>query len=173
MGQLERLRPLLYFAAPLFSEAELAYNLEVTAILEHHVDVYLPQRDGGKVVDLVAKGVRQDTAYRSIYNRDVQALKEADALFLLLDGRTIDEGAAFELGFAVALGKLCVGLQTDPRRLMPLGNNPMIQVPLNCIFTTKAQVEHWAEELVRRGQLVTVVEGQSFCWRSALPLSPE
>ena len=71
MGRLEHLRPLLYFAAPLFSEAELAYNLDVAAILERHVDVYLPQRDGGKVVDLVAKGVGKDAAFRSIYDRDV------------------------------------------------------------------------------------------------------
>ena len=158
MGQLERLRPLLYFAAPLFSEAELAYNVELTSILECHVDVYLPQRDGGKVVDLVANGVEQDTAFRSIYDRDVQALKEADALFLLLDGRTIDEGAAFELGYAVALGKKCVGMQTDPRRLMPLGNNPMIQVPLVCILTTKAQVEHWARDFARCGRLLASAE---------------
>ena len=48
MLRLERLRPLLYFAAPLFSEAELAYNLEVAAILELHVDVYLPRPDGGR-----------------------------------------------------------------------------------------------------------------------------
>ena len=53
-------RPLLYFAAPLFSEAELSYNVEVASILERHVDVYLPQRDGGRVVDLVSKGVGQE-----------------------------------------------------------------------------------------------------------------
>ena len=153
MLRLERHRPLLYFAAPLFSEAELAYNLEVTAILELHIDVYLPQRDGGKVVDLVAKGVEQDAAFRSIYDRDVQALREADALFLLLDGRVVDEGAAFELGYAVALGKHCVGLQTDPRRLMPLGNNPMIQVPLSCILTNKFQVEPWAKNFLMSSQL--------------------
>ena len=158
MGQPDGLRPLLYFAAPLFSEAELAYNLEVTAILERHVDVYLPQRDGGRVIDLVAKGVEQGAAFRSIYDRDVQALKEADALFLLLDGRTIDEGAAFELGYAVALGKQCVGLQTDPRRLMPLGNNPMIQVPLGRILTTKEQVEQLAKEFARCGQLLDSAE---------------
>lgn len=158
MERLERLRPLLYFAAPLFSEAELAYNLEVTAILERHVDVYLPQRDGGKVVDLVAKGVGQDVAFRSIYDRDIQALKDANAMFLLLDGRTVDEGAAFELGYAVALGKHCVGLQTDPRRLMPLGNNPMIQVPLSYILTSKAQVERWARDFAWQAQLRASVE---------------
>jgi nucleoside 2-deoxyribosyltransferase len=146
-------RPLLYFAAPMFSEAELTYNVEVTSILERHVDVFLPQRDGGKVVDLVAKGVEQHAAFRSIYERDVLALKEADVLFLVLDGRTVDEGAAFELGYAVALGKPCIGLQTDPRRLMPLGNNPMIQVPLACILSTRVQVDSWAREFARCGPM--------------------
>lgn len=147
MGLLENHRPLVYFAAPLFSEAELAYNLELTLIIEKYVDVFLPQRDGGKVVDLVARGVDRQAAFKSIYERDVQALKEADVLFLVLDGRSIDEGAAFELGFAVALGKYCVGLQTDPRRLLPLGNNPMIEVPLKRILGGKSEVASWAREL--------------------------
>ena len=148
MGLLENTRPLVYFAAPLFSEAELAYNLELTAILEIHVDVFLPQRDGGKVVDLVAMGVDRYAAFKSIYERDIEALKNADVLFLLLDGRSIDEGAAFELGFAVALGKHCVGLQTDSRRLLPIGNNPMIEVPLKRILSSKSEVASWARELV-------------------------
>ena len=146
MGQLKHSRPLIYLAAPLFSEAELSYNLELAAILEAHVDVYLPQRDGGKVIDLVDRGVERRVAFKSIYDRDVEALKEADVLFLLLDGRSIDEGAAFELGYAVALGKRCVGLQTDPRRLLPLGNNPMIEVPLRRILNSKGEVALWAKE---------------------------
>ena len=148
MGLLEDTRPLVYFAAPLFSEAELAYNLELTAILEIHGDVFLPQRDGGKVVDLVALGVDRHAAFKSIYERDIEALKNADVLFLLLDGRSIDEGAAFELGFAVALGKQCVGLQTDSRRLLPIGNNPMIEVPLKRILSSKSEVASWARELI-------------------------
>ena len=146
MRHLECSRPVIYFAAPLFSAAELAYNLEITTLLEAYVDVYLPQRDGGKVVDLVERGVEPRAAFISIYDRDVQALKEADALFLVLDGRTIDEGAAFELGYAVALGKRCVGLQTDPRRLLPLGNNPMIEVPLEQILTNCGEIARWAKE---------------------------
>ena len=86
-------------------------------------------------------------------------MKEADALFLLLDGRTVDEGAAFELGYAVALGKHCVGLQTDPRRLMPLGNNPMIQIPLGRILSTKAQVKCWAKDFARRGRMLASADG--------------
>ena len=145
MQQHEPWRPLIYLAAPLFSEAELSYNLLLASILERHVDVYLPQRDGGKLVDLVAQGVETNLAYKSIFDRDVEALKDADVLFLLMDGRSIDEGAAFELGYAAALKKSCVGLQTDPRRLLPLGNNPMIQVPLKLVFRNIDEVAQWAE----------------------------
>lgn len=147
MRQHETRRPLIYLAAPLFSEAELSYNLLLTGILERHVDVYLPQRDGGKLVDLVAKGVDIEVAYKSIFERDVEALKDADVLFLLMDGRSIDEGAAFELGYAAALKKSCVGLQTDPRRLLPLGNNPMIQVPLQLVFRSTDEAAQWVEKL--------------------------
>lgn len=136
----------LYLAGPLFSEAELRYNEELAAHLESYFDVYLPQRDGGKMVDLIAQGVAPADAALSIYERDILALREADVLLILMDGRSIDEGAAFELGYAKALGKVCVGLQTDPRRLLPHGNNPMIQVPLQAVFSTVRSVVQWARE---------------------------
>lgn len=134
-------------AAPLFSEAELTFNRALTEALEEFVDVYLPQRDGGRLVDLVAKGVDVDAASRSIFQRDVEAIRLADALLIVMDGRSIDEGAAFELGFAHALGKHCAGLQTDPRRLLPVGNNPMIQVPLGLVVQTTEQAAYWARGL--------------------------
>ncbi|OFZ67346.1 MAG: hypothetical protein A2V79_07830 [Betaproteobacteria bacterium RBG_16_56_24] len=59
-------RPQVYLAAPLFSKAELTFNLELAALIEKHLDVYLPQRDGGKVVDLVARGVPVKDAYKSL-----------------------------------------------------------------------------------------------------------
>lgn len=135
----------VYLAGPLFSEAELEFNRRVTEAIEGYVDVFLPQRDGGRLTDLVFKGVDARMAYRSIYDRDVQALREADVLLLVMDGRAIDEGAAFELGYAVALNKPCFGLQTDTRRLLPLGNNPMIQVPLKAVFGSIPQVSAWAQ----------------------------
>jgi nucleoside 2-deoxyribosyltransferase len=142
-------------AGPLFSEAELLYNLKLASVLERHMDIYLPQRDGGRLVDLVERGVNVEAAYQSIYERDVQALQEADGLFLLMDGRSIDEGAAFELGFAAALRKVCVGLQTDPRRLLPLGNNPMIQVPLSKVFRNLDEASRWAQSYALEAERLT------------------
>lgn len=144
MSDLDRPRPSLYFAAPLFSEAELTYNLKLSEVLEEFFDVYLPQRDGGKVIDLVSKGLSVDVAYKSIFDRDLNALRYADVVLILLDGRAIDEGAAFELGFAFSNGKYCVGLQTDPRRLLPLGNNPMIECALEHVFGNVGEMRSWA-----------------------------
>ena len=143
-------RASLYFAAPLFSAAELSFNLKLTAQLEQFLDVYLPQRDGGKLVDLVVKKVPVEEAYKSIFDRDMEALNEADALLMVLDGRTVDEGAAFELGIAYSRGKPCIGLQTDPRRLLPMGNNPMIACALECVFLDSAGVILWAKQFINR-----------------------
>ncbi|WP_058783953.1 nucleoside 2-deoxyribosyltransferase [Pseudomonas rhizoryzae] len=142
-------RPLVYLAGPLFSEAELNFNLALTERIEQSLDVYLPQRDGGKLVDLLACGVEKRAAYKSIFDRDLRALEAASAVIIVLDGRTIDEGAAFELGYAYAHAKLCFGLQTDPRRLMPAGNNPMIEMPLQKIFHSIESVGEWADWFAR------------------------
>ncbi|MGY3362466.1 nucleoside 2-deoxyribosyltransferase [Bradyrhizobium sp. GM0.4] len=62
---------------------------------------------------------------------------------IVLDGRTVDEGAAFELGYAFAAGKVCVGLKTDPRMLLPIGDNPMIEVALRKIFHDEDELVDW------------------------------
>lgn len=147
---LERVRPLAYFAAPLFSEGELQFNQQIVNKLEKHIDVFLPQRDGGKLTDLLARGVSRSAAYRSIFDRDVEAIRSSDVLIIVLDGRAVDEGAAFELGFAHALGKVCVALDTDPRKLFPAGHNPMIEVPLQALFRTVHELETWASSLAVR-----------------------
>lgn len=141
MTELHATASKVYLAGPLFSAAEKAFNEQLAARLEHcGIDVYLPQRDGGLIVDLISRGVEPRAAARSIFQRDIEALMECDACLIILDGRTVDEGAAFELGVAYSFRKLCVGLQTDPRRLLPAGNNPMLEGALSDVFETIDQV---------------------------------
>jgi nucleoside 2-deoxyribosyltransferase len=135
-----------YFAAPLFSQAELAFNEQIVEQLEQYVDIYLPQRDGGKVVDLVNHGVSPQDAYRTIFDRDLEALEQSQGLILVLDGRSIDEGACFELGVAYASKKMCIGLQTDTRRLLPLGNNPMVECALSHRFDNAHDLKTWVAQ---------------------------
>jgi nucleoside 2-deoxyribosyltransferase len=140
-------RPKLYLAAPLFSLAERTDNEKICRALERWCDVFLPQRDGELVPHLIQRGISKDDAYRIVFDRDVAAIRSCDALVINLDGRSVDEGAAFELGLAHALGKPCVGYRTDVRVLLPWGINPMIAAPLSNVFGSVEELEHWAKML--------------------------
>jgi nucleoside 2-deoxyribosyltransferase len=137
-------KPNLYFAAPLFSKAELDFNKQIADLVQPYFDVYLPQEDGGLMVHMIAGGMQPEKAAEAVFNLDLLALKRCDLLLIVMDGRSVDEGAAFELGFAHALGKPCYALQTDPRRLLPVGNNPMLAVPLRAVFTQVDELLAWA-----------------------------
>lgn len=136
----------LYLAAPLFSESERQYNCYLRELLQSYFDVYLPQEDGKLLVNLVRDGMNVDDAENLIFSNDINAIAESDTLLILLDGRTVDEGAAFELGYAYSLGKQCIGLQTGPRRLLPTGNNPMLKCALTHIFESTASLVEWCKK---------------------------
>ena len=138
-----RRKPRLYLAAPLFSEAELSFNRELRRDLAAHFNVYLPQEDGSLAVNMMKDGFSWSAAKTAVFRQDVDAIRAAEYVLVVLDGRSIDEGAAFELGVGWALGKKCVGYQSDPRRLLPSGNNPMVEQALECIITTRAELESW------------------------------
>lgn len=143
------MNPKLYFAAPLFSSAERRFNEQLASDLRRYFSVYLPQEDGGLMVEMVGRGMDPDLAATTVFNLDMIAIRDCEVLLIVMDGRTIDEGAAFELGYAHALGKFCVGLQTDPRRLIISRNNPMIDAPLNHVFSSVASLLEWAESFAR------------------------
>ena len=123
-----------YLAAPLFNDRERAFNAALADMLSAHCDVFLPQRDGLLLAELLANGIPREVAETQIFERDRLALSESEILVAVLDGAHIDEGVAFEIGFAHARGCLCLGLQSDVRRALPSGNNPMIGRALSSIF---------------------------------------
>ena len=142
------MRKKLYLAAPLFSESEKQYNRYLKDILQPYFDVYLPQEDGKLLVDLVKNGMNADEAEKIVFCNDVDAIAESDVLLILLDGRAVDEGAAFELGYAYSLGKQCIGLQTDPRRLLLTGNNPMLKCAMTSVFESTESLVSWCREFI-------------------------
>jgi nucleoside 2-deoxyribosyltransferase len=133
----------IYLAAPLFNEREKSFNSSLANLLSVSFDVFLPQRDGLLLADLIAEGVDIELAEQLVFNADTQAMNESDILIAVLDGASIDEGVAFELGFSFANGKLCVGLQTDIRRQLPTGNNPMIGKSCKRIFHNVDDLIGW------------------------------
>jgi nucleoside 2-deoxyribosyltransferase len=148
-------RPHIYLAAPLFSDAEQRFNLHLTERLEQWVDVYLPQRDGGLMNEMIRLGVPPKVAACRVFKRDVTAIREADYLVAVLDGRAIDEGVAFELGVAFSHAKRCIGLQTDARRLAPWGNNPMISGAVEVTFTTIEAMVSWLQRELQSATVTT------------------
>jgi len=139
-------KPYLYLAGPLFSEAERSFNAYIKQALSAYFGVYLPQEDGALMPDLLKAGHIFDHAKNIVFKNDLNAIKQCDAFFVILDGRSIDEGAAFELGFAYSIGKPCVGFRTDFRRLSSFGNNPMIDCALDSTFTALHEVIRWAKD---------------------------
>ena len=140
-------KPLVYLAAPLFSDAEKRYNEEVAKELGNYFTIYLPQRDGGLMVDLIKRGHSAAQAGKVVFDMDTRAIQMSSAVIAILDGRVIDEGVALELGYAYALGKPCYGFQTDPRRLLPSGNNPMVMGVLREIAHTIQELAQIARNL--------------------------
>jgi nucleoside 2-deoxyribosyltransferase len=99
-----------YLAAPLFSEAEQAYNLILRDLLEQHLfDVYLPQDVG----DTSHTRCREEHA--AIFAQHIQALQDADIVVAVIDGADADSGTSWEMGYAYALGKRVIALRTDFR----------------------------------------------------------
>ena len=130
----------IYLAAPLFNDMERGFNERLSALLEPFAKVFLPQRDGKLMRDLVRQGVPLEAARQLVFEADVNALKHSNYVVAVLDGRTVDEGVAFEVGFARALGKMCIGLKTDDRTLLPSGDNPMIMAGCHELFSNTLEL---------------------------------
>jgi nucleoside 2-deoxyribosyltransferase len=131
----------IYFAAPLFSEAELEYNERVCGALEDagH-SVFLPQRDGTGGVKKLLQQPGFDTveeAQHEIFRVDRNEVLEADVLTAILDGQVPDEGVAIEIAIAHENDIPAIGLKTD-RRNDPL--NAMVFSPLEELVETPQEL---------------------------------
>ena len=116
----------VYFAGPMFNQAEKEFNLRITKVLEEYgYQVFLPQRDGIEAAML--KGKTEEELTKMIFALDETQVRNADIVFMNIDGRVPDEGAAVELGIAYGIGKRCYGVKTDTRAVeFGLEINPMI-----------------------------------------------
>jgi nucleoside 2-deoxyribosyltransferase/predicted secreted protein len=101
----------VYLAAPLFSEAERAYNLAIAGHLRNNFfDVYLPQEAGD---DLPTRNKEEQV---QIFSENLRALENADIINAIIDGADADSGTAWEMGYAYAYRKQVIALRTDFRR---------------------------------------------------------
>ena len=124
----------VYFAGPMFNQAEKEYNLKITKLLEEFgYQVFLPQRDGIEAAKL--EGKTEEELIKMIFDLDAGQVRKADIIFMNIDGRVPDEGACVELGIAYGIGKRCYGFKTDSHSVeMGLDMNPMISGCMIKIF---------------------------------------
>jgi nucleoside 2-deoxyribosyltransferase len=138
----------IYFAAPLFSNAERTHNARVVDLIERLCPVFFPQRDGCLVSELIQQGMTVEGAFAEIRRTDLNAIRECSIVVAVLDGASIDEGVAFEIGYGFAMNKTCIGFQTDFRRSIFGRNNPMVEAALKSIATEEASlIKAISEEL--------------------------
>lgn len=140
---------LIYLAGPLSNEAERAFNLRVRAFVQAMgFDTYLPQEDGGLFSELIKHNVNEDQVRKQLYHIDIDALRRSDAVLAILDGRVPDEGMCFELGYAVALGRPCLGFKTDSRSALRGHDNLMLECSLRSICRSWAALKCELDQLL-------------------------
>jgi nucleoside 2-deoxyribosyltransferase len=138
---------LVYFAGPLFSEAEIEFNRRLVARIEAlGFDVFFPQRDGAehnRPEDVITDEQRSV----AIFRLDSTRVLEADILLFVLDGRVPDEGACIELGIAWGdktlrnPNKRLIGLLTDSRAAFPQWQlNPMVREPMDAVARSQDEL---------------------------------
>lgn len=103
----------IYFASPLFSEMELAYNEQLVARIRQTypgIEIYLPQEH----MEINDRDAYADS--KKIAQYDTDALLRSNLLVAVLDGDVIDAGVASEIGVAYQAGIPMLGLYTDSRQ---------------------------------------------------------
>lgn len=145
---------LIYIAAPLFNEMEWNRNLHIKKLVEDlGFEVHLPQDKAGRFSDLSKNTSDTADLRKTIFNNDLEGVKNCDIILCLLDGRVPDEGTCVELGMAYVLGKKCVGFKTDIRSMDKQGyDNIMIT---ESIGPNMAETE---EELIK---ILTSIKSES------------
>lgn len=113
-----------YLAGPLFSRAELDFNLRFAALLtaacsDLALEFVLPQ-------DRSAELVGQPDFLASMYRFCLDQIDRCDVVVCVLEGADADSDTCVEIGYAVAKRRPIVGLRTDLRSSEDRGVNLMV-----------------------------------------------
>lgn len=116
---------LVYYAAPLFTDAERAWNAanahSLRELGQGSIELLVPQ----EFCAALDAGASPDFA--RIFAACVSHLDRAQAVIAVLDGADPDSGTCWEAGYAYAKGIPVIGLRTDWR--------PAEDGPANCMLT--------------------------------------
>ena len=135
----------VYFAGPLFSEAERVFNLRLAEKLEAKgYQVFLPQRDGVESGKPPYNKMPSNELQKTIFELDRDKTLQADIFLFVLDGACVELGMAYGQKHLLQQDKLLIGLHTDMRGAFLGGKlNAMITGALD--YTMGAEEELIAE----------------------------
>ncbi len=142
----------LYFAGPLFCDAEKEFNKKLTEQIEAlGYNVFLPQRDGVSGTSTQMTSLEKSKA---IFDLDKKEMLTSDIFLFVLDGRIPDEGACVALGMSymhkqlVNQNILLIGLQTDKRgAYVDSKLNPMLEASMDSIFESVSELLEYLSDL--------------------------
>lgn len=131
-----RYQPKVFVAGPLFNDIEIAQQEAMAQYLEKAgFRTFVAHRDGFIVSELmqqlVKDGIDPDEAisraHKTIFNLDVNHLKDSDAIVVDANGIEPDSGTMIEAGIAYGLGIPAVVYHNDIRIFSPESSlNPML-----------------------------------------------
>ncbi|MDD7478147.1 MAG: nucleoside 2-deoxyribosyltransferase [Desulfovibrio sp.] len=130
----------IYQAGPLFSEAEREWHKALKArLLTAGHEVIWP----GDLITQEEIAEWGDEAPARILQRDLEGIISCKAVVALLDGPQVDDGTAFEIGYAYAKGIPVFGVRTDFRVCgdTPKGSlNAMIEGSLRGLARSRTEL---------------------------------
>jgi len=136
-------KKIIYLAGPLFSRAELEYNLKLKdMLLNNGFSVFLPQEDAE---DSALERESQNQEY--IFMKCVEGVDASDIVVAVLDGVDVDSGTAWEIGYAYAKGKPVIGLRTDFRELADGIVNLMVEMSIASLARNEEELLKVLEKL--------------------------
>jgi nucleoside 2-deoxyribosyltransferase len=127
-----------YWAAPLFTMAELHFNANAVAQIESAwLKIFLPQRDNPYQADQPGK----------CFRRNLLGIERSRNMIAVCDGADMDSGTAYEVGYARALqteGRMgdIIAIRTDFRTASDgaHGINLMISESAKYIFSSSDEL---------------------------------
>lgn len=139
----------VYFAAPLFSEAERDWIRATIKKIEDlarsrgvEIEIIFPY-DLITAEEITALG---DKAKREIFRRCKTRLEDADMVIALLDGTQVDDGTSWEIGYfyrGKPEGAKIIGIRTDFRNAGESSGsvvNAMVECACDRIVRTKEEL---------------------------------
>lgn len=133
----------VYIAGPLFNEGERWFDEQIDQVVrEVGFDTFLPHRDGKEM------GMDRAELIPRIFREDRDAIDESDMVVANLNGITVDDGTAWEIGYAYARGKHLIGIRTDWRLTHPHQVvNLMIECSLHKVVRSLDELRAYLAEL--------------------------